>query len=317
MLGAHLDRKIDRAFSKLESRESFLSFELTPLVGVQALAQESLNALKSCTLFDSFVCTDSPLARFKPSSVLSSIALQESLQKPCICTISMRDRNSIALCGEILSANAFNLRTFLSLTGDPIKLGNTEAKAVFEDSSTKLNAIINTLNAGLDLTGSALKSTPKRIYNCNVINSYAINPKTIESKMLKKIKSAFIDSSSCSLSALFSQPVYSLESAHILLDSLESTNRILGTRVSLVLGFFPVVSYKSAVFLRDKLPGVFIPDSWILRLEKAHKSQNPKSEERKVGLELSRELFESLSKIHNKFHFMTNNNPSLARQILL
>lgn len=317
MLGAHLDRKIDRAFSKLESGESFLSFELTPLVGVQALAQESLNALKSCALFDSFVCTDSPLARFKPSSVLSSIALQNALQTPLICTLAMRDKNTAALCGEILGANAFGLRAFLSLTGDPIKLGNTDSKAVFENNSMRLNAIINTLNAGFDLMGNALKSAPKRIYNCNVINSYAINPKTIESKMIKKIKSAKVDSSYCALSAFFSQPVYSVESAHALLDSLESANRTLGTKVSLVLGFFPVVSYKSAVFLRDKLPGVFIPDSWILRLEKAYKSQNPKNEEQKVGLDLSRELFESLSKIHNKFHFMTNNNPSLARQILL
>lgn len=317
MLGAHLDRKIDRAFSKLESRESFLSFELTPLVGVQALAQESLNALKSCTLFDSFVCTDSPLARFKPSSVLSSIALQNALQTPLICTLAMRDKNTAALCGEILGANAFGLRAFLSLTGDPIKLGNTDSKAVFEDNSMRLNAIINTLNAGFDLMGNTLKSAPKRIYNCNVINSYAINPKTIESKMIKKIKSAKVDSSYCALSAFFSQPVYSVESAHALLDSLESANRTLGTKVSLVLGFFPVVSYKSAVFLRDKLPGVFIPDSWILRLEKAHKSQNPKSEERKVGLELSRELFESLGTIHNQFHFMTNGSLALAQDVLL
>lgn len=317
MLGAHLDRKIDRAFSKLESGESFLSFELTPLVGAQVLDLKTIEELQSCALFDSFVCTDSPLARFKPSSVLSSIALQNALQTPLICTLAMRDKNTAALCGEILGANAFGLRAFLSLTGDPIKLGNTDSKAVFEDNSMRLNAIINTLNAGFDLMGNALKSAPKRIYNCNVINSYAINPKTIESKMLKKIKSAFIDSSSCSLSALFSQPVYSLESAHILLDSLESTNRILGTRVSLVLGFFPVVSYKSAVFLRDKLPGVFIPDSWILRLEKAHKSQNPKSEERKVGLELSRELFESLGTIHNQFHFMTNGSLALAQDVLL
>lgn len=316
-MSATLDSKIAKAFSKLESSGSFLSFELTPLVGAQVLDLKTIEELQSCALFDSFVCTDSPLARFKPSSVLSSIALQNALQTPLICTLAMRDKNTAALCGEILGANAFGLRAFLSLTGDPIKLGNTDSKAVFEDNSMRLNAIINTLNAGLDLTGSALKSAPKRIYNCNVINSYAINPKTIESKMIKKIKSAKVDSSYCALSAFFSQPVYSVESAHALLDSLESANRTLGTKMSLVLGFFPVVSYKSAVFLRDKLPGVFIPDSWILRLEKAHKSQNPKNEEQKVGLDLSRELFESLSKIHNKFHFMTNNNPSLARQILL
>ncbi|MDL0082343.1 methylenetetrahydrofolate reductase [Helicobacter sp. XJK30-2] len=315
-MSATLDSKITAAFSKLESSGDFVSFELTPLVGAQVLAQDTLDELRDCTLFDSFVCTDSPLARFKPSSVLSSIALQNALQTPLICTLSMRDRNTTALCGEILGANAFGLRAFLSLTGDPTKLGNTDSKAVFEDNSTRLNAIINALNAGLDLTGNTLKSTPKRIYNCNVINSYAINTKTIESKMIKKIKSTKVDSS-CALSAFFSQPVYSIESAHTLLDSLESANRTLGTKVSLVLGFFPVVSYKSAVFLRDKMPGVFIPESWILRLEKAHKSHDPKAEEQKVGLDLSRELFYSLRKIHNKFHFMTNNNLPLARQILL
>lgn len=379
-----LDTKIERAFHKLYHGGDFLSFELTPLVGGQILKAESLEALRACRLFDCYVCTDSPLARFKPSSVLSSIRLQNELHTPLICTLSMRDRNSLALCGEVLAANGFNLRAFLSLSGDPIRLGNTQAQGVFEGNSTKLNAIITRLNCGFDLSGRALNQPLKPIYNCNVINSYTNNPKSLETKMIRKITSSLqqdpkptqpsssplLDSPPAShpsleskpkreaplessqsleshldskqdsrahanpqvssptssptssphevgLRALFSQPVYDVDSALLLLESLASANAKLGTSVPLVLGFFPVVSYKSALFLRDKLPGVFIPKSWIQALEQAHHTSDPKANERAVGLELSRELFTKLRSLHKKFHLMANGNLPLAQELLL
>lgn len=314
-----LDTLIDTTLQDLrQEQKRFISFELTPSVGAQIADQEKLAVIRDSNLFDGFVCTDSPLARFKPSSILSSIIFQNILLKPLICTLSMRDRNSIALCGEVLGANAFGLRAFLSLTGDPIKLGDSrESKGVFESNSTKLNGIITRLNSGLDLNAKPLKTIPKHIYNFNAINSYALNPQTLQNKIIKKIQSSLLDSQDSELSGLFTQPVYSIESAYDLLENLALTNRTLGTNTAMILGFFPVVSYKTAIFLRDKLPGVYIPQEWIARLEKAHNSKNPKIEEHKVGIDLSKTLFDQLTKAHNKFHVMANGNFALAREILL
>ncbi|STP10406.1 methylenetetrahydrofolate reductase [Helicobacter cinaedi] len=298
---------LEQLITKLKSNEPFLSVEVSPSLS-STIGQSVIDELESLKIADCFVCTDSPLARLKPSSILSSIKLQNALKKPVICTLSMRDRNSIALCGDILGVNEFGLRAFLSLSGDGVKNGDcVGAKGVFEESSLKLGRIIDGLNQGIAANGKALKEGVKQIYNFSVINSYANNTESLKKKMLKKLSNSAVQ-------GLFTQPVFSLEAARFLLESMESINKDLGQNCVMILGFFPVLSYKVALFLRDKLPGVYIPDEWVQKLEKA--SLKGKEVERKIGLELSRELFKDLQTLHNKFHFMSANKPSLLREFV-
>lgn len=298
---------LDQLITKLKSNQAFLSVEVSPSLS-STIGQSVIDELKSLKQADCFVCTDSPLARLKPSSILTSIKLQNALKKPVICTFSMRDRNSIALCGDILGANEFGLRSFLSLSGDGVKNGDcVGAKGVFEESSLKLGRIIDGLNQGIAANGKVLKDSVETIYNFSVINSYANNTESLKKKMLKKLSNSAVQ-------GLFTQPVFSLEAARFLLESMESINKELGQNCVMILGFFPVLSYKVALFLRDKLPGVYIPNEWVQKLEKA--SIKGKEVERKIGLELSRELFKDLQTLHNKFHFMSANKPSLLREFV-
>lgn len=298
---------LEQFITKLKSNQAFLSVEVSPSLS-STIGQSVIDELESLKIADCFVCTDSPLARLKPSSILSSIKLQNALKKPVICTLSMRDRNSIALCGDILGANEFGLRAFLSLSGDGVKNGDcVGAKGVFEESSLKLGRIIDGLNQGIAANGKTLKDSVETIYNFSVINSYANNTESLKKKMLKKLSNSAVQ-------GLFTQPVFSLEAARFLLESMESINKELGQNCVMILGFFPVLSYKVALFLRDKLPGVYIPDEWVQKLEKA--SMKGKEVERKVGLELSKELFADLQTLHNKFHFMSANKPSLLREFV-
>lgn len=298
---------LEQFITKLKGNQAFLSVEVSPKLS-STIGQGVIDELESLKVADCFVCTDSPLARLKPSSILSSIKLQNALKKPVICTLSMRDRNSIALCGDILGANEFGLRAFLSLSGDGVKNGDcVGAKGVFEESSLKLGRIVDGLNQGIAANGKALKDSVETIYNFSVINSYANNTESLKKKMLKKLSNSLVQ-------GLFTQPVFSLEAARFLLESLESINKDLGQNCVMILGFFPVLSYKVALFLRDKLPGVYIPNEWVQKLEKA--SLKGKEVERKIGLELSRELFADLQALHNKFHFMSANKPSLLREFV-
>lgn len=302
-----------------------------------ALDTEPPKATQAKTLgdtIDAFVCTDSPLARFKPSSILSSIKLQNALEKPVICTLSMRDRNSMALCGEILGANELGARAFLSLTGDPIKLGDcADSKGVFEENSLKLARIIRDLNSGIALNGKPLASPVRKIYNFAVINSYSNNPASLVTKIKRKLANAPI----C---AFFTQPIFARESAEFLLEALNSakceiargshkdsasqecktereTNCQTNRDTQIIFGFFPVLSFRVAVFLRDKLPGVYIPQEWLEKLESA--SAKGKDYEREVGLELSRRVWEDLHNLCNsapKIHFMSSNHIELLREFL-
>lgn len=294
---------IESIVEKIHSTSPFFSLEINPKLSAK-IKDENIDELKSFDKIDAFVVTDSPLARFKPSSILSSIKLQNILQKPIICTLSMRDRNSIALCGDILAANELGLRLFLALTGDNIKNSDCDSiKGVFESNSSKLATIIDDLNNGIAINKKPLIEKVQRIYHFAVINSYSNNQQSIKNKILKKI-------SSNNISALYSQPIYSKDRAEFLLSSIDEANTSFGTNTALVLGFFAVTSYKTAIFLRDKLPGVYIPDKWIESLYIA--SQKGIEEEQKVGLELSLKLFDDLKKVHNKFHLMSR-KPSIFR----
>ncbi|RDU64060.1 5,10-methylenetetrahydrofolate reductase [Helicobacter didelphidarum] len=256
---------------------------------------------------DGFVCTDSPLAILKQNSGLASIKLQQKLHKPLICTISMRDRNSLALSAEIMGLNDFDIRIFLALSGDPIKLGDQpQAKAIFEGNSLRILEILSCLNQAKDLNENPIKEPLKKLYGFSVINSYAKKYEILKNKMESKIKAGAL--------ALFTQPIYDVNVTNMLLEWLEEFNERHNSRCILMQGFFPVVRYKSAVFLHDKLPGVFIPTKWIEVLEKAQ--TKGVEYERQKGMEMSIELFNILYKNYPKIHFMNNNNTIHAKKIL-
>ena len=256
---------------------------------------------------DAFVCTDSPLAKLKTHAGLASIRLQEGLGKPVICTISMRDKNSLALGAEFLGLNDFDIRIFLALSGDPLKLGDQpQAKPVFEGGSTKILELIASLNEGIDPGGVSLKAPVNRIYGLSVINSYAKNMDLLKKKMESKIKAGAL--------ALFTQPIYELEVSKILHEWLDELNARHGTNCALMQGFFPITSYKRACFLYEKLPGVFIPKSWLDTLSAA--SLRGADYERDRGRDLSYELFRQLYDYRPKIHIMNHNAIKGARALL-
>lgn len=303
-----MQEKIEIVMQKMLDSSPFLSYEIVPQKAfsieciLDSIAQSPLKSQ-----IDAFICTDSPLSRLKHSAILASIKIQDFLKKPAICTISARDKNSIALQGEILGLNEFAVRIFLTLRGDPIKLGDQpNAKAVFEGNSFLLLEIIRNLNNGIDLNGAKLSDTGKPIYPLSVINAYANDMDNIAKKMRRKVALGAL--------ALITQPIFELENAKNLLAMMARINADLGTNAMLIFGFYPVTSLKTAEFLYHKLPGCFMPESWILELKNANGNLQKESE---IGLELSRTLYKNLVALHSKIHFMCANRIKIAESILL
>ena len=79
---------------------------------------ERIKKFKLQDRVDGFSCTDNPLAKLKYNALFASLKLQMEFKKPVIATMSMRDRNKIALQSDLMGANDFDVRAILALTGD-------------------------------------------------------------------------------------------------------------------------------------------------------------------------------------------------------
>jgi len=256
-------------------------------------------------LVDGFSTTDNPLAKLKYNALFAAVALQQRFGKPVLATMSMRDRNRIALQSDLLGANEAGVRAILALTGDPAKISDQkDARGVFESDSSLLLDIIAKFNAGTDLEGKPFGCAPKPILPFAVVNSFARNPKSLQKKMLKKIEHG--------AQGIITQPVFDLDNAKILLELMDDANRKHGTDTQLVLGVFPITKLRTAQFLDAHVPGIHVPPLWLESLAQAKDA----GDAYRIGFDLSKRLFDDIMALHPKVHLMMANQFEIAEQLL-
>jgi len=259
---------------------------------------------------DGFSTTDNPLAKLKYNAMFASVKIQQKFNKPVIATMSMRDKNKIALQSDLIGGNDFDIRAILALTGDPASMSDQpRAKGVFESNSSMLLEIINSFNNGMDYAGKPFKIKPKPIYPFSVMNSHARNMKSLEKKMFKKVSNK--------TRGIITQPVYDIENAKQLISYMENVQSEFQderSKSQLIIGIFPITRLRTAQFLSSHVPGIYVPEDWIEKLAIASKISV--EEEYKVGMELSSNILEAVQKIHPKIHLMTANKFDVANELI-
>ena len=291
--------------------DKFLTLETTPQH--EPSMHNIIERIKKFKLqdrVDGFSCTDNPLAKLKYNALFASLKLQQEFKKPVIATMTMRDRNKIALQSDLMGANDFDVRAILALTGDPANMSDQpNSKGVFEANSLMLLKIIKSFNYGMDFSGHPFKIEPKQIYPFAVVNSYAKNFSSVEIKMHQKIQTGAL--------GVISQPVFDIDNAKKLLESFNTCiDSFEGDKkkAQLIFGLFPITKLRTALFLSAQVPGIHVPQFWIDALESAHNISE--EEEYKVGMQLSSDLFKEINKIHPKIHLMTANRFDVANEII-
>jgi 5,10-methylenetetrahydrofolate reductase len=302
---------MENLITSLKNNNSYITLETTP--SKSPTIDNLLETIKKLGLqnrVDGFSVTDNPLAKMKYSSTIASIKIQSELKKPVICTISMRDKNKIALQSDLLGLNDFDVTNILALTGDPTKMSDQpHCKGVFEGNSNLLLQIIKSFNEGIDFSSKPFSITPKHINAFSVSNAYAKNYNIIKKKMVSKISNY--------TNGIITQPVFDIQNAKKLIEIFnEARSEFNDERkeCQLILGIFPIVRFRTAQFLSAHVPGIFVPDNWMLELSNAKKISEEKEFE--MGLELSQSLFKDIEKIHPKIHLMTANHFDIANKIL-
>ncbi|MEA1917071.1 MAG: methylenetetrahydrofolate reductase [Campylobacterota bacterium] len=292
---------------KLHSK-NYITLETTPPHGAKfSHIIDKIEELELHKKVDGFSTTDNPLAKLKYNSLFAASLLQQRLSKPVIATMSMRDRNKIALQSDLLGANEADVRAILALTGDPAKMSDQpHTKGVVEADSSLLLDIIGCFNSGIDYAGKPLGHKPQELYGFSVMNSHAKNPKTLQKKMQKKIAHKSV--------GIITQPVYDIENAKMLLNMLDETKDSNSFDTQLIIGLFPITKLRTAQFLASHVPGINVPSYWIEKLRVA--ANISEKEEYKVGFELSYNLLKKVQELHGKVHLMTANKFDLANDLL-
>ena len=242
-------------------------------------------------IFDGFVdgmnATDGSGANCHMSSV-GMCGLLTRIGYAPIMQISCRDRNRIAIQGDVLGGAAMCVTNMLCLTGDGVQAGDhPQAKAVFDlDCMSLLETIRRMRDKGEFLSGRRI-STPPKVFLGAASNPFAPPHDFRPYRLAKKIAAGaqFIQTNYC-----FDVPRF---------KEFMARSRDLGLleKVFILPGVGPMASAKTATWIRNNVPGIHIPDTVITRLAGA---KDQKREGQKLCVELIQQLseIEGVSGIH-------------------
>jgi len=229
---------------------------------------------------DAMNATDGAGANCHMSSVAVCALLRREGYAP-ILQVACRDKNRIAIQGDVLGGAAMGVCNILCLTGDSVQVGDEpEAKPVFDlDSVSLLQTIQLMRDKSQLLTGRKLTSPP-RVFLGAAANPFSEPVDFQPIRLAKKIAAGaeFIQTQYCFDLCLFENFMRRIGDLGLL------------EQVFILAGIGPPASAKAARWMRSHVPGVHIPDKIIHRLEGARN-------QKKEGLNICIDLIQQLQEI--------------------
>ncbi len=241
--------------------------------------------------------TDSSRAVMAMSPLAAALIVQNRVGITAIYQLACRDRNAIALQGDLLGAVALGLKNVLALTGDPVKAGDfPQAKSVFDLESVRLLRTIAKLNQGVDMNDKPLSDTPPDLFAGAAVDPQSPSWSGLEKRFERKLAAG--------AEFFQSQLITDFE----LLDKFMQKLGNPGQK-PILAGIFLLKSAKNAHFINKYVPGVNIPEHIINRLAQA---EVPLEE----GIKIAAEQIKAAQQICQGVHLMAVKAEHLIPQIL-
>ena len=208
------------------------------------------------------------LSSFAAAAILANAGIEPVLQITC------RDRNRIALAGELIGAAAQGVRNILVLYGDEPAVGDEpEAMPVYDlDSKAVMTLARRMRDQGTLPSGRAIVPPPSLFIGAAdtpLDPPLGWRPEGLLAKA--EAGADFVQTQFC----------FDLDVARRYAARLVETG--VTERLHLLIGVGPIASARSARWMRDNLHGVTVPDEVIERLERA---ADPATEGRRLCTEL-------------------------------
>ncbi|RJR22374.1 MAG: methylenetetrahydrofolate reductase [Desulfobacteraceae bacterium] len=240
---------------------------------------------------DAINITDNQTSVTRLCSLASCIHLKLMGLEPVLQMV-VRDRNRIALQSDILGAASFDIRNMLCLSGDHQKFGDCpQGQNVFDlDSMQLLQTVRQMRDQGKFLGGDEIKRPP-RIFAGAAANPFA-DPFDIRVRRLAKKVAAGAE-------FIQTQCIYNLDRFEEWMKQVR--DRGLHEKVYILAGLTPFKSAGMAKYMKNKVPGMDVPDEVVKRMAGV-----PKDKQAEEGLKICIESIQRLKEVEGVrgFHIM-------------
>ncbi len=239
---------------KLASGEFVILAEMEPPKGTNASAMVA-NATRVKRRVDAFVVPEMSNAVMKMSSLGGALLLQgQGLETVLQCCC--RDRNRLALQGDLLAAQALGVPNVMAVPGEEIAHGDHhQARAVNDLDLLELLGAIQTLQTGRDLAGVELQGAPQFFVGATV--------KIPTSAAARQDEIAALDKKAAAGAAFFiTPPVYAVE------DLARFADHLHGRRATLIPTVLLLKSVGMARYINRHLEAQ-VPEEFIERIQKS------------------------------------------------
>jgi methionine synthase I (cobalamin-dependent)/5,10-methylenetetrahydrofolate reductase len=263
-----------KLFKKLQRKEFAISVEIDPPKGLSLdRIYEQVDRIMASGKVDVIDVNSGAMARVGMDALMTSGAL-EARGIETIPHLTTRDYNIIGLQAMLLGAwTVGGIRNVLAITGDPPSVGDyPEASGVYEVDSVGLVKILHRLNQGTDWAGKTLGGAT------NFAIGVAVNPVADDIDAEIERFNAKIEAGA---HYAMTQPIFDPEHWYSFVKKLGAKPSI-----PVMIGIWPLNSYKQALRLNNEVPGIVIPEAVLKSMEAAGANA------RERGFEVAREMLQ-------------------------
>ena len=296
----------DEPVSGLESALRLGKFVVATEV-VPPISANAATLVKNIELVKPFVSavnfTDASSATPKMSAIACSKLALETGAEP-VFQIAARDTTRTGLQSTVIGASGVGIRNILCITGDNPVIGPSPASSmnmVDIDSVQMLWILRRMRDEGIYLDGRKMKNPPKFFLG-------ASSTPTASEPALQAIR----DHKKVNAGAQFIQTniIFEPEKLDLWLEQLDK--RSVLDKVYILVGVAPLKSYRMAVYLNEKVPGITLPGSILERMEKAGDIAQEE------GVQIALEIIEKIKDKRgvNGIHLMTLGWESIVERIV-
>src|SRR5450432_1207422 len=259
-------------WKKLQAGKFSVCVEIDPPKGFSLdRIFEQVDRIMASGKVDAIDINSGAMARVGMDALMTAGAL-EARGIETVPHLTTRDYNIIGLQAMLLGAwTVGGVRNVLAITGDPPSVGDyPEASGVYEVDSVGLVKILHRLNQGTDWAGKTLGGAT------NFSIGVALNP--VADDLDSEIE-RFHAKVEAGAHYAMTQPLFDPEHWYAFLKKLGGKPAI-----PVLIGIWPLNSYKQALRLNNEVPGIMIPEPVLKSMEAAGAAARDR------GFEVAREM---------------------------